>query len=445
MALAAEGLVSDEGLIYLLWSDLVGVTRTRGIPLRAYERRLEAGLGWANAGQAMTPFEHLADNPWGPVHEVRQIPDPETRFTIPASAGDPALHAVICDSRPMLGADWSCCTRTFLRNALADFEAETGLGVVAAFELEFLLEGEGFEPESPFSFDAAAAQHSFLTEIEAACTEAGAPPETVEPEYGRGQYEVSCEPRPALRAADAALVTRETIRTIARRRGLRASFTPKPTPSHVGNGCHIHMSFSNKDGRNVTHDPAGSLGLSDIARQFGAGLLAHMDALLAITAPSPISYLRLGPHKWSTGYRSIGVQNREAAVRIMPGHATDPAAAAAAVNLEFRAADCTASPYLALGMLIRAGLDGIRRSLPVEAVVEVDPADMTEEARSAAGITELPATLRKSLAAFADDPVARGWFSDELYQAYTSIKSWEAEFAETVASDRVLSQYRAAY
>ena len=70
--------MSDSGLIYLLWSDLVGMTRTRAVPLRDFEKRLESGLGWACAGQAMTPFEHLAGNPWGPVDEVRQIPDPET-------------------------------------------------------------------------------------------------------------------------------------------------------------------------------------------------------------------------------------------------------------------------------------------------------------------------------------------------------------------------------
>ena len=107
--------MSDSGLIYLLWSDLVGMTRTRGVPLRDFDKRLESGLGWANAGQAMTPFEHLADNPWGPVDEVRQIPDPDTRFEIPAADGHPALHAVICDSRPAPGEDWDCCVRNFCR------------------------------------------------------------------------------------------------------------------------------------------------------------------------------------------------------------------------------------------------------------------------------------------------------------------------------------------
>ena len=201
--------MSKDGLIYLVWSDLVGMARTRGVPIADFDRRLESGLGWANAGQAMTPFEHLADNPWGPVEEVRQIPDPETRFEIPGDGEHPALHAVICDSRSAPGEDWDACVRQFCREAVAALKSETGLDLIAAFELEFLIESEDFSPEAPFSFRAATAKHGFLTRLEHMLTAAGVTPETVEPEYGRGQYEISCQPRAALKAADAALVSCE--------------------------------------------------------------------------------------------------------------------------------------------------------------------------------------------------------------------------------------------
>ena len=437
--------MSDDELIYLLWSDLVGITRTRGVPLGDYERRLEAGLGWACAGQAMTPFEHLADNPWGPVDEVRQIPDPTTRFTIPAAGEHPAIHAVICDSRPDLDEDWSACVRAFYRKALAELKAETGLDLVAAFEFEFLLEGPEFEPETPFSFDAAAAQHRLLSAVSRTLSATGYPPETVEPEYGVGQYEVSCAPETGMRAGDKALITRETIREVARRFGMRASFTPKPTPDHVGNGCHIHVSLADAKGTNVTYDPDGTLGLSPIAAHFSAGILAHMDALVALTAPSPVSYHRLGPHHWSTGYNCIGFQNREAAVRVMPGFSADPAKARKGFNLEVRAADATASPYLALGALLRAGLDGIRRKLPLPPPAMIDPAEMTEAAREAAGMTPLPAGLKEALTCLERDETVRSWFSDELYETYTSIKRWECEFAETNNPTHVFARYRRAY
>jgi len=437
--------MSDSGLIYLLWSDLVGMTRTRGVPLRDFDKRLESGLGWANAGQAMTPFEHLADNPWGPVDEVRQIPDPDTRFEIPAADGHPALHAVICDSRPVPGEDWDCCVRNFCRSAVADLKAETGLDLVAAFELEFLIEGPDFASEAPFSFAAAAYQHGFLTALEEMLSAAGVAPETVEPEYGRGQYEISCSPRAALKAADAALISCEITREAARRHGLRASFSPKPTPDHVGNGSHIHLSLADSQGRNVTYDSAGPLGLGETAARFSAGILAHFDALLAITAPSPVSYHRLGSHHWSSGYRCIGWQNREAAVRVMPGISRDPETAAKGFNLEIRAADSTASPYLAVGVLARAGLEGIRRNLDLPPPAKIDPADMTEEAREKAGITPLPASLDAALAALKADDVVRGWFPDELYESFLSIKNWESDFAKSTAPEHLFARYRHAY
>jgi glutamine synthetase len=437
--------MSESGLIYLLWSDLVGMTRTRGIPLRDFDSKLETGLGWANAGQAMTPFEHLAYNPWGPVDEVRQIPDPETRFTIPASGEHPAIHAVLCDSRPSPGEDWSACVRTFCRKAIADLKAETGLDLISAFELEFLLHGPDFEPEAPFSFTAARVQHGFLTDLEALLSGAGVAPETVEPEYGVGQYEISCAPQGALKAADTALISAEITREAARRHGLRASFSPKPTPKHVGNGSHIHFSLADAEGRNVTSDSAGPLGLSEVAAKFSAGILTHFDALLAITAPSPVSYHRLGPHHWSTGYRCIGWQNREAAIRIMPGSSRDPEKAAKAFNLEIRASDCTASPYLAVGVLARAGLEGIRNNLSPPPPAEIDPADMSESARMEAGITPLPDSLDAALAALKANDVVRSWFSDELYQCFLSIKSWEADYARSTAPEQLFARYRRTY
>ncbi len=171
----------------------------------------------------------------------------------------------------------------------------------------------------------------------------------------------------------------------------------------------------------------------------------HFEALLAIIAPSPVSYHRLGPHHWSTGYRCIGWQNREAAIRIMPGISADPEKAAKGFNLEIRASDCTASPYLAVGVLARAGLEGIRKNLSLPGPAEIDPADMSEEARLEAGITPLPDSLDAALAALEADQVVRGWFPDELYRSYVSIKNWEADYARSTAPEQLFARYRRTY
>jgi len=436
--------MSEGGVTYLLWQDLVGITRTRGVPTRDLPKRLAHGLGWARAGQAITAFGSIVDNPWGPMDEARQVPDPSTRFTIPASADMPDFHGVICDSLLDDGSPWPCAPRSFYRAALAALEAETGLTLMASFEHEFSVTGPDFTPSAGFSISAVFQQNRFLTELEAALTHAGVTTYTIEPEYGAGQYEVACAPEVGLKAADVCVITREIIREIARRHGLSASFTPKPAADAVGNGAHVHFSLVDKSGENRTYDPAGPMQLSQVAARFSAGILAHVDALLALTAPVPVSYFRLGPHHWSTGYCAIGLQNREATLRVTPGLG-DEASRAKGHNIEYRPCDGTASPYLVLGALIFAGLDGIRRNLPCPAGITTDPAEMTDEARAAAGVTALPTSLAQALDALVADEVASGWFDRETLDVYVALKRWEVQTATQLGEAETFARYRQAY
>src|SRR5690242_3539070 len=111
----------DGETIYLAWNDYVGLTRCRGVPPSEISKRMAHGLGWAVAGQALTPFEDIADNPWGPMLEVRQVPVPETETRIDLWEGIPPFHIFLCDSK--IGTEnWECCTRGFMKSALADFE-----------------------------------------------------------------------------------------------------------------------------------------------------------------------------------------------------------------------------------------------------------------------------------------------------------------------------------
>lgn len=436
--------MAGDGIVYLLWGDLTGLARCRGLPLVELEARAEAGLGWACAGHALTPFEAIVPNVWGPMDEARQIPDLATRFCVPEDGPFPAIEGVICDSRAGIDRDWDCCARTFLRNALSELRAETGLELIATFEHEFLLSGD-FKARTPFSFAAVREVHPVLLAIEQALRAAGAPVETIEPEYGLGQYEISSPPLWALAAADKALITREIVREMARRHGLEASFTPKPAPDAVGSGCHTHFSFRDADGANVAHDPEGPLGLSEIAARFCAGILAHVDALVAVTAPTPVSYYRLGPHHWSCGFRAIGIQNREAALRVCPGIASDPERRRRSFNIEYRPIDAASSPYLALGMLVRAGLDGIRRELRLPEAVSRDPSELTSEEARAAGVTPLPTSLGAAIDALEADKVARSWMSPTLLDTFVAIKRWEARYAEMVTAEELFRRYRETY
>ena len=432
-------------LIFLVWNDLVGVSRTRGVPAAEYERRRDHGLGWALAGQAMTPFEDIADNPWGPMDEVRQVPDDETRRRLVLRPEHPPLHLVLCDSLNADGSPWECCTRSYLTSALADLKAETGLDLHIAYENEFALFGEGLSWAAPFSLDAVRRIAPFADLCVAALNDAGLGIETFEPEYGVGQFEVTCGPVAGLAGADRVVLTREMVREAARQSGLRATFSPKPAPDAVGNGCHLHLSLWDADGRPAAYDAEAPGELSTVAARFVAGVQRHLAALCAITAPSPISYMRFGPHHWSCGYDVVGVHNREAAIRICPSPVAEPAARGDAFNIEFRFTDATASPYLAIGVIVRAGLLGIRDELPCPDLMDRDPADLSEDERSARGVNTLPASLEEALDAFGKDARVTGWFTPTMVEAYTALKGHEARLYAGASTEHMCERYMLVY
>jgi glutamine synthetase len=301
--------MGEGEVVYLAWNDYVGMTRCRGVPATDVAKRMEYGLGWAVAGQALTPFDDIAPNPWGPMLEVRQTPVKETETRIDIWDDAPAFHFFLCDSKLPDGSNWDCCTRGFMLKALADFERETGFRFIASFEHEFLLSGPGLPEMTPFSLEAVRMVAPFVKELTQALQQADSGVETVEPEYGSRQFEVSCAPGIGAQAGDRALITREVIREAARRRGYRASFTPKPAPNAVGNGAHVHFSFLDSKNDNAAYDPNGTGGASQTAQHFiGA---AAMPASASRTAKRRCASVRrrnatpkrrAAPSTWSCGH-----------------------------------------------------------------------------------------------------------------------------------------------
>ena len=246
-----------------------------------------------------------------------------------------------------------------------------GLRLVAAFEQEFVYTGNQHRDGDAYSLGAFRRQGTFGESFVAALRAAGVAPDSFLAEYGTRQFEVTVAPTSALTAADHAVITREMARAAAHRHGYRASFSPMPEAVGVGNGVHIHMSLQDASGAPVTYAAAGPMGLSMAAQHFCAGVLHHLPAICAITAPSPVSYLRLTPNRWAPTLIDIVQQDRGAAMRVCPVFAAaDPDDTARQFNLEFRVCDAAASPYLALGAVIFAGADGLRRQARSAAVGE---------------------------------------------------------------------------
>ncbi len=262
------------------------------------------------------------------------------------------------------------------------------------------------------------------------------------PELGHGQQEISVRHAPALRAADNHVLYRETVRGVAFRQGLWASLAPKPIPDQAGNGAHLHLSLWGVPGghppglaprelgpgsepgeRAVFYDPDDRYKLSPAGYHWIGGLLAHLPALVALTCGSVNSYRRLAPQMWSSAYTCYGMDNREAAVRICSPMRDDPAGS---VNIEFKPSDSSANPYLALGAVIWAGLDGIRRKLDPGDAVNVDPATLTDAERAALGAHRLPGSLSAALDALEADEFLLGTLGDLRRRAYLAVKRSEA-------------------
>ena len=439
--------MSARDLAIFLTNDLAAMTRGRAFPVRDLDSRRLSGVGWVPANLALTPFGVIAGgSPFGPTGDLRLIPDAETApVTLQGFDGRPDATALLCDVRETDGRDWGGCVRTLLKHAVADLKRETGLDLVAAFEHEFRLSGGPTMAPQAFSLQDFRTAQPFCGALMQAMDTAGLGPEMILPEYGPGQFEVTCEPAGALAAADRAVLIRDVARDVARQFGLIASFAPILDPASVGNGVHVHLSLVAADGSNATADRSRPAEISEVAGRFVAGVLRHLPALCAITAPSVISYLRLTPHRWSAGFTAFGHRNREAALRVCPTIDLPGRDRARQIHLEFRAADACANPHLVLALLVRAGLEGIRQGLPQPDAVVGDPADLTPAEAERLGVRRLPDSLPAALAALQADPVALGWLPEPMRGAYFAMKRAEQAMVEGLSPSGQCARYGEVY
>ncbi|MBZ9775560.1 glutamine synthetase family protein [Mesorhizobium sp. CO1-1-8] len=435
-----------EPLVAVVTTDLSAVTRGRFVAESKLQKTATTGVGWLQANLSLTPFNSIVDpNPWGSSGDLRLIPDLKARFRTTRTGSATPFDMVAGDIVELDGSPWLGCTRTMLKDALADLKAATGLSVIAAFEHEFNVANGGFAPAHSMSFAALRRADPFAPNLMAALEEAGVAPEVVIAEFGDEQFEVTHEPADALTAADRAVAIREITRELARNAGWRASFAPKTAPNAVGNGVHIHFSFVDEAGKPVTYDPAQSGGLSAKAGAFCAGVLRHLPGITAMTASSVSSYYRLKPHSWSSSYTWLADRDREASLRICPTVTMGGRDPARQYNIEYRAADATGNPYLSLAAIIRAGLEGLKAGLPSPPLVTGDPTLMSEAERASLGLVRLPETLPTALDALLADGTVTGWFAPVFIETFVGLKQHEAERLAGLDPASICDLYRTLY
>jgi glutamine synthetase len=437
---------SFEHLVTIATTDLSAITRGRPVPASHLDKTAVSGVGWVPANLSLTPFGSIvAANPWGTSGDLRLVPDLGARFRTELTGSATPFDVALGDLVELNGSPWVGCTRSLLKGALADLTAESGLVLVATFEQEFQIFESTLPPAHPFSISALRRADPFPAKLYAALMQAGVAPEMVLAEFGANQFEITTAPAAGLVAADRAVVVREVTRELARSFGWRASFLPKPSPDGAGNGVHIHFSFADTGGKPATYDPTMPGGLSSKAGAFCAGILHHLPAITVLTASSVPSYYRLKPHSWSSSYTWLAQQDREASLRICPVVTMANHDPSSQYNIEFRVADATANPYLAMTAILRAGLDGLRSGMATPPLFSGDPEQLSADERRKFGLRRLPQSLPQAVEELKASDTVQRWFPPQLLESFIGIKMDEAERCSGIDAAGVCDLYGSLY
>src|SRR5436309_7834392 len=325
--------------------------------------------------------------------------------------------------------------------------ADAGIEIRMAFELEWFQAGADTEVERPihsgpaYGLSVLATISDYARDLIAAPEDEGVAVDQFHPEYAMGQLEISVAPTDPVGAADTTVLVRQTIRALAARHGMRASFSPIVVAGHVGNGGHVHFSLW-RDGKNLFDGGQGPYGMTDEGEAFVAGVLAELPALVAVGSPSVPSYLRLIPSHWAGAFQCWGRENREAAIRFVTGMI---GARETAANTEVKCFDQSANPYLAAGALIAAGLAGVEHELRLPDEVTVDPGVLSEAELTRAGIQRLPRSLDEALSNLEKSDVLRDAMGPMLFGPFTAVRRAEAEAFAGKGPEEIVAAHRWRY
>jgi glutamine synthetase len=439
--------IRQRGVRFLLlqFTDLLGVNKAVEVPLSQVEKALTEGVPFD--GSALEGFARSEEA------DALLVPDFSTFRVFPwtsdgeRAAGDvPGLMArLICDIRYPDGRPFEGCPRTALKRQIEQ-AARMGYTARISCEVEFFLFelGERGEPttrtlDAGSYFDLGSVDPGERTRrvIAATIEDMQISPATSHHEVGRGQHEIDLGTSDPLSTADNLVTFRFVARTIARRHGLVATMMPKPTYGRSGSGMHTYQVLY-AGTKNAFFDAKGAEQLSDIGRRYIAGLLRHARGYCAVTNPLVNSYKRLVGGFEAPVNVSWSTQNVSPLVRV-------PAERGDATRCENRLPDPAANPYLALGVQLAAGLDGITEGLDPGDPINKNIARMSYRERRRYRIDELPRDLHEALDYLEKDRVIRDALGEHIYERYTDAKheEWLA-FIEQVSEweiDRYLSLY----
>lgn len=435
-----QRMANEENVkfIRLQFTDILGTIKNVEIPISQLEKALDNKMMFD--GSSIEGFVRIEES------DMLLYPDLDTWVVFPWTAEKGKVARLICDIYTPEGKPFEGDPRNNLRRVLKEMKelgfTNFNLGPEPEFFL-FKLDQKG-DPTLELNdqggyFDLAPTdlgencRRDIVLELE----EMGFEIEASHHEVAPGQHEIDFKYADALTACDQIQTFKLVVKTIARKHGLHATFMPKPLFGVNGSGMHCNLSLF-KNGENAFYDPSGNLELSDTARQFIAGVLKHAPNFTAVTNPTVNSFKRLVPGYEAPCYVAWSARNRSPLIRI-------PASRGMSTRVEVRSVDPAANPYLAMAVLLKAGLDGIKNKLTPPAPVDRNIYVMSKEERIEEGIIDLPATLSEALENLKSDEVIVSGLGEHIFEHFVEAKEIEWDMFRTVVHPWEREQYMSMY
>ncbi|NHM29894.1 type I glutamate--ammonia ligase [Neobacillus terrae] len=424
--------------IRLQFTDILGTIKNVEIPVSQLEKALDNKMMFD--GSSIEGFVRIEES------DMLLYPDLNTFVIFPWTAEKGKVARLICDIYTPEGEPFEGDPRNNLRRILDEMKelgfTNFNLGPEPEFFL-FKLDQAG-EPTLELNdkggyFDLAPTdlgencRRDIVLELE----EMGFEIEASHHEVAPGQHEIDFKYADALTACDQIQTFKLVVKTIARKHGLHATFMPKPLFGVNGSGMHCNLSLF-KNGENAFYDTSSELELSENARQFIAGILKHAPSFTAVTNPTVNSYKRLVPGYEAPCYVAWSARNRSPLIRI-------PASRGLSTRVEVRSVDPAANPYLAMAVLLKAGLDGIKNKLTPPAPVDRNIYVMNKEERIEEGIIDLPATLAQALDQLKKDEVIVSALGGHIFEHFVEAKEIEWDMFRTQVHPWEREQYMSMY
>jgi glutamine synthetase len=418
-----------------------GLTLAKTVPIRRTNAFANPGLGaspsWHvfaidQTGIAFTP-------------EAGVIGDQRLRIDLPALriVGDGLAWAPAAffeqDGTPVPACSRGTLSR--IEAALADAGIEATIG----HEIEFLLVAPdgGRLPSTlwaQYGLAGVLEHEAFVRDVIQSATAAGVAIEQFHPEYGANQFEISLPPQPPVAAADQLVLMRLVIARAARRQGLRISLSPTPFADSAGSGAHQHFSLTTPEGP-LFSDGTGVRGMTSAGENAVAGVVRGLPEAQGILCGSIVSGLRMRPGNWAGAYACWGTENREAAVRFITGGPANPLGG----NVEVKAIDPSANPYLASATILGLALDGIKHQTALPPEIAIDPALLSDSDRERDGVVRLTDAQPEAIAALDGSELLRSILGDSAVDSVAAVRRLEQERYGDLGPEQLADKFRMAW